>query len=102
MTAKIEKANIVSEIALEGVDRIHGVSFDGRWLWFADGTRGGLCAVDPTSKSVSRRIDVEAKAGTAFDGTHLYQVGSSPESPGSTASFGTERSRAREARWSPS
>jgi glutamine cyclotransferase len=71
----MQKAKLVSEIAVDGVQRIHGVSFDGKWIWFADGTRGGLCAVDPTTKKEARRIDVEAEAGTAFDGTHLYQAG---------------------------
>ena len=76
MTTKIEKAKLVAEIAVDGVTSIHGVSFDGRSIWFADGSRGGLCAVDPETKKEVRRLDVEAKAGTAFDGTHLYQVGS--------------------------
>src|SRR5207302_9689396 len=76
MTTKIEKAKLVSEIAIDGVKTIHGVSFDGRSIWFADGTRGGLCAVDPTTQKATRRIDVEAEAGTAYDGTHLHQPGS--------------------------
>lgn len=75
MNAKTEKATLVAEIAVEGVSSIHGVSFDGRSLWFADGTRGGLCAVDPETRKETRRIAVEAEAGTAFDGTHLYQAG---------------------------
>ena len=76
MTTKPKKAKIVSEMSVEGVERIHGVSFDGKWVWFADGTRGGMCAVDPDGKREMRRLDVEAEAGTAFDGTHLYQAGS--------------------------
>src|SRR5262249_14964016 len=76
MTTKPKKAKPVSEIAIEGVGRIHGVSFDGRYVWFADGTRGGLCAIDPSTKKEVCPPDVEAEQGTAFDGTHLYQVGS--------------------------
>jgi glutamine cyclotransferase len=75
MTKEIEAADLVSEITVDGVTSIHGVSFDGRAIWFADGSRGGLCAVDPETKKETRRIDVEAEAGTAFDGTHLYQAG---------------------------
>jgi glutamine cyclotransferase len=75
MPTEIRKAKLVSEITVGGVKRIHGVTFDGKRIWFADGTRGGLCAVDPVTKKEERRIDVEADAGTAFDGTHLYQVG---------------------------
>jgi glutamine cyclotransferase len=74
MATIIEKAELVAEIAVEGVKAINGVTFDGESIWFADGTRGGLCAVDAETKKETRRIDVEAKAGTAFDGTHLYQA----------------------------
>src|SRR5262245_19971275 len=68
-------AEITDEIALPGVKSIHGVTWDGRAIWFADGTRGGLAAVDPKSgKEVRRLADVEADAGTAFDEKHIWQA----------------------------
>jgi glutamine cyclotransferase len=55
-----------------GVDHVHGLTFDGRHVWFASGEN--INALDPASGSVVRSIDVPARAGTAFDGTHLYQI----------------------------
>jgi glutamine cyclotransferase len=55
-----------------GADQVHGVTFDGRHVWFASGDR--LNAFDPdTGKSVDS-IDVAAHAGTAFDGRYLFQL----------------------------
>jgi len=55
-----------------GVDHVHGVTFDGRNVWFASGDK--LTAFDPASGKVLRSIDVPAHAGTAFDGEHLFQI----------------------------
>lgn len=55
-----------------GVDRVHGVTFDGRRVWLASGDR--LNALDPTSGEVERSIEVAADAGTAFDGRHIFQI----------------------------
>lgn len=55
-----------------GVEKIHGVSFDGRHVWFASGDR--LNELDPAGGQVLRSIAVPAHAGTAFDGKHLYQI----------------------------
>lgn len=55
-----------------GVDGIHGVSFDGRLVWFASGDR--LNALDPESGETLSALHVAADAGTAFDGEHLYQI----------------------------
>jgi outer membrane protein assembly factor BamB len=55
-----------------GVEHVHGVSFDGRQVWFASGDR--LNALDPENGRVLRSIDVLAQAGTAFDGRHLFQI----------------------------
>ena len=55
-----------------GADRVHGVTFDGRHVWFASGDR--LSAFDPESGNPVRSIDVAAHAGTAFDGQHLFQL----------------------------
>jgi glutamine cyclotransferase len=68
----------IAEIVLEygpfsGVDAVHGVTYDGRNVWFAAGDK--LCAFDPSSaEPLLRSIDVAAHAGTAFDGRHLFQL----------------------------
>lgn len=54
------------------VDAVHGVSYDGRHVWFATGNR--LAAMDPADGRMVRSIDVTANAGTAFDGRYLYQI----------------------------
>ncbi|MCZ7656353.1 MAG: glutamine cyclotransferase [Xanthobacteraceae bacterium] len=56
----------------EGVSAVHGVSFDGRHVWFASGDRLNL--LDPASGRILRALEVPAHAGTAFDGRHLYQL----------------------------
>jgi glutamine cyclotransferase len=66
-------AEIVGEYGpFPGVDGVHGVTYDGRHLWFASGDK--LNAVDPASGKMLRSLDVAAHAGTAFDGQHLYQL----------------------------
>jgi streptogramin lyase len=55
-----------------GVDQVHGVTFDGQYVWFAAGEK--LHALDPASGMVVRSIDVTGDAGTAFDGRHLFQI----------------------------
>jgi glutamine cyclotransferase len=66
-------AEIIREYGpFPGADRVHGVTYDGRDVWFASGEK--LNALDPASGSVLRSIDVAAHAGTAFDGKHLYQL----------------------------
>jgi glutamine cyclotransferase len=55
-----------------GVDHVHGVTYDGRHVWFAAGKK--LHAFDPASGKTVRSIDVAADAGTAFDGRHLFQI----------------------------
>lgn len=67
------KAEILREYGpFPDVDGIHGVTYDGRQVWFA--TDGRLNALDPASGNVLRSIDVPADAGTAFDGRHLFQI----------------------------
>lgn len=66
-------AEIIREYGpFPGVDGVHGVTYDGRRVWFAAGAR--LIALDPASGKTLRAIDVAAHAGTAFDGRHLYQI----------------------------
>jgi outer membrane protein assembly factor BamB len=55
-----------------GADHVHGVSFDGQNIWFASGEK--LNALDPTSGTTVRSIDIVATAGTAFDGQYLFQI----------------------------
>ncbi|MCC6194150.1 MAG: glutamine cyclotransferase [Burkholderiales bacterium] len=55
-----------------GAGHVHGVTFDGRHVWFASGDR--LNAFDPRSGEAVRAIEVAAHAGTAFDGQHLFQL----------------------------
>jgi glutamine cyclotransferase len=55
-----------------GADQVHGLTYDGRHVWFASGDK--LNAFDPASGKTVRSIDVAARAGTAFDGRHLFQL----------------------------
>ena len=66
-------AEIIREYGpFPGSERVHGVSYDGEHVWFADGAK--LNAFDPTSGKMSHSIDVASHAGTAFDGQYLYQI----------------------------
>ena len=70
---KRSAAEIVREYGpFEGVDQVGGVTFDGERVWFASGDK--LNALDPSSGSTVRSLDVAAHAGTAFDGRHLFQL----------------------------
>jgi glutamine cyclotransferase len=70
---KQSAAEIMAEYGpFPDVERIGGVTYDGRQVWFAAGDR--LIAFDPASEKTSRSIDVPAHAGTAFDGQHLFQI----------------------------
>jgi glutamine cyclotransferase len=66
-------AEIVREYGpFPGADHVHGVTYDGRQVWFAAGDR--LNAFDPASGKALRSLDAAAHAGTAFDGRHLFQL----------------------------
>ena len=66
-------AEIIREYGpFEGVDGVHGVTYDGTQVWFASGNK--LHALDPASGKTVHAIDVAAHAGTAFDGKHLFQI----------------------------
>lgn len=54
------------------VEHVHGVTFDGRHVWFAAGDK--MIAFDPESGEQCRVLAVAGHAGTAFDGTHLFQI----------------------------
>jgi glutamine cyclotransferase len=70
---KRSAAEIVREYGpFPGIDHVHGLTFDGRHVWFASGDK--LNALDPASGTMVRSIDVAAHAGSAFDGEHLFQL----------------------------
>ena len=70
---KRSTAEIIREYGpFPGADRVNGVTYDGRNVWFASGDT--LHALDPENGQVLRSIDVAAHAGTAYDGKHLYQL----------------------------
>ena len=58
-----------------GVERVHGVTYDGENVWFASGDQ--LNALDPGSGEIRRSIAVPAHAGSACDGKHLFQLAAS-------------------------
>jgi glutamine cyclotransferase len=73
MKTRTSAAEIIREYGpFPGADAVHGVTFDGRHVWFASGDK--LNALDPESGKTVRAIDVAAHAGTAFDGKHLFQI----------------------------
>ena len=66
-------AEIVGEYGpFPGVDHVHGVTYDGKDVWFAAGDKPN--AFDPASGKMLRSIDIAAHAGTAFNGQHLSQL----------------------------
>ena len=66
-------AQIIREYGpFPGLDKVHGLTFDGQRVWFATGDK--INALDPDTGKTGRSIDVPAHAGTAFDGRHLFQI----------------------------
>ena len=71
--ATARAAEIVREYGpFAGADRVHGVTHDGQHVWAATGA--SLVAFDPASGEPARTLDRACDAGTAFDGTYLYQI----------------------------
>jgi glutamine cyclotransferase len=71
--APARAAEIVREYGpFADADHIHGVTYDGQRVWAATGPR--LIAFDPESGQIARTLDHAGDAGTAFDGTYLYQI----------------------------
>ena len=74
--ATVQAAEIVREYGpFPGADKVNGVTHDGRHVWAATGAR--LVAFDPASGEPTRTLDHACDAGTAFDGTYLYQIAES-------------------------
>jgi len=70
---KRSQAQILREYGpFPDVDAVHGVSYDGRQVWFATGDK--LITLDPDSGETQRTLNMVANAGTAFDGKFLYQI----------------------------
>jgi glutamine cyclotransferase len=71
--APVRAAEIVREYGpFDGAANVGGVTHDGQRVWAATGAR--LVAFDPDSGEAARTLERAADAGTAFDGTHLYQI----------------------------
>ena len=71
--APARAAEIVREYGpFAGAVHIHGVTYDGRRVWAAAGSK--LIAFDPESGQLAHMLDRAGDAGTAFDGTYLYQI----------------------------
>jgi hypothetical protein len=67
------KAEIVREYTPVEQASVHGVTFDGKLVWFAIDNE--LVAFDPETEKVARRFKVAgASAGTAYDGHYIYQL----------------------------
>jgi glutamine cyclotransferase len=74
---KLEPAARPAEIVREygpfaGAERVHGVTHDGERVWAATGA--ALVAFVPASGESTRTLERACDAGTAFDGTYLYQI----------------------------
>ena len=66
-------AEVVREYGpFDGAAHIHGITYDGKHVWAATGTR--LLAIDPASGEVVRVLACASDAGSAFDGSYLYQI----------------------------
>ncbi len=70
---KTRAAEVVREYGpFAGADRVHGVTYDGRLIWAATGDK--LVGILPGNGEVERTLNLAGDAGTAFDGTYLYQI----------------------------
>ena len=74
--ARVRQAEIVREYGPFGDSTtVAGVTHDGHDVWAATGA--ALVAFDPASGKTTRTLNLPCDAGTAFDGTHLYQIAES-------------------------
>lgn len=69
---KRSRAEIVKELVPVAGGKVHGVTFDGKLVWYARNDE--IVGVDPETSEVVKRLAVPAHAGTAFDGKNLYQI----------------------------
>lgn len=72
----VRTAEIVREFGpFPDAEAVHGVTHDGQLVWAATGAR--LVAFDGRSGKTLRTIERACDAGSAFDGTHLWQIAES-------------------------
>src|SRR2546430_16885609 len=77
LQAPARAAEIVREYGpFAGADRIHGVTYDGRRVWAATGSK--LVAFDPENGQPARTLDPVGDPGTPFDGPYPYQTAEAP------------------------
>jgi hypothetical protein len=69
---KRSRAEIVKEVVPVEGGKVHGVTFDGKLVWYAIDDE--IVGFDPGTNEVVKRLAVPARAGTAFDGRYLYQL----------------------------
>jgi streptogramin lyase len=70
---KTGEAEVVREYMPIDDRGIHGVTFDGKLVWFARNDE--VICFDPNTSEVVRRYSIPgAGAGTAFDGEFIYQL----------------------------
>jgi len=68
-----QQAEIVREYGpFNSANKVNGVTHDGSRVWAATGPT--LVAFDPESGETTRTLEQSGDAGTAFDGTYLYQI----------------------------
>lgn len=73
---KHSAAEIIMEYGpFPDAEQVHGLTYDGKHVWFASGDR--LNAIEPADGKAFDSIKVPAHAGTAFDGKHLFQIADS-------------------------
>ena len=71
--APVRPAEIVREYGpFNEANKVNGVTHDGRRVWAATGPT--LVAFDPATGRTERTLQCTGDAGTAFDGTYLYQI----------------------------
>src|SRR5262245_57010992 len=70
---KTRQAEILREYGpYPGIDHVHGVTFDGALVWFGRGE--SIVALDAGGGALVRELALAGDAGTAFDGTYLWQL----------------------------
>jgi hypothetical protein len=69
---KTSTAEILREYTPIPGGKVHGVTFDGKLVWYAHDD--AIIGFDPETEKVVSRLPVPADAGTAFDGENLYQL----------------------------
>jgi glutamine cyclotransferase len=66
-------AEITKELDLAGVKYVHGVTSDGKNVWFA-ADDGDIVEMSPDNGAVLSRTAVGARAGLTFDGEALWAI----------------------------